>query len=418
MNMHKAFKYRLKPTEKQVADLKQIGGGCRWLWNTMLAANQAKYADEKKFIFKHEMIVSLPQLKKDHPWLADLPSQSLQQRCWDLDTAMKRCFKSGFGFPRFKRKEDENDTFRIPQTNGHIQLSKNAIKLPKLGWIKWKQHRPTEGRLMSITVKQEGVHWYVVCLCELPDIEPITDTTEEDICGIDVGLKTFAVTSDGEMFDAFKLSLKRLKSAQRKLSRIDLLNKKNQIKKSNRRKKQKQKLRKLHAHVKNQRYDFHHKTSRQIANAYSFVGMEDLNIKGMMKNHCLADAIAKQGWSQFRSMIEYKLASKGGKLLLVDRFYPSSKTCSNCGHKQDMPLDKRVYECGSCGMVMDRDANAAMNLKKLAVNEINRAGTVRIYARGDSSNGQLGMSGCSYESMNREKIQVNDLEAHASLGRG
>jgi hypothetical protein len=165
--MHKAFQYRLKPNADQVENLRQIGGGCRWLWNTMLAKNKGRYQTDKKFVFKHEMIVSLPNLKKEHSWLGDLPSQSLQQKCWDLDTAMKRCFKSGFGFPHFKQKDDENDSFRIPQTNGHIKVRRSAIKIPKIGWIKWKRHRPIEGRLLSITVKQEGEHWYVSCLCDL-----------------------------------------------------------------------------------------------------------------------------------------------------------------------------------------------------------------------------------------------------------
>jgi putative transposase len=417
--MHKAFQYRLKPNADQVENLRQIGGGCRWLWNTMLAKNKGRYQTDKKFVFKHEMIVSLPNLKKEHSWLGDLPSQSLQQKCWDLDTAMKRCFKSGFGFPHFKQKDDENDSFRIPQTNGHIKVRRSAIKIPKIGWIKWKRHRPIEGRLLSITVKQEGEHWYVSCLCDLGEVLSQINVCEDDIVGIDLGLSHFAVTSDGEIFDSEKSDLRGLKKAQRKLSRMDVLNKKNQFKKSKRRLKQKRKLSRLHAQIKHQRSDFHHKTSRKIANFYVYAGMEDLNIKGMMKNHCLAGAIAKAGWNQFRGMVEYKLAAKGGKVLLVDRFHPSSKTCSKCGHKQNMPLNQRVFECEACGFVMDRDANAAINLKLWAIRELNRAGTARIYARGDTSVGDMAIDMSRHVSLKREKFRDKlVLEAHGSLARG
>ena len=417
--MHKAFRYRLKPTELQETSLRQVGGGCRWLWNHCLYLNKQEYEISKKFIFKNAMVASIPALKKLNPWMADLPSQALQQRVWDLDTAMKRCFRSGFGFPHFKRKDDENDTFRVSQTNGHIKITRDAIKIPKIGWIKWKRHRPIEGQLMSITVKQEGDHWYVVCLCRTGDAPELDMCAEEDIVGIDVGLKTFAVTSDGEVFEAGKPDVRRLKKAQRKLSRIDHLNKKNGIKKSNRRKVAKKKLAKLHLQIRNQRLDFHHKASRQIANSYLFAGMEDLNIKGMMKNHCLADSIGKQGWHSYRSLCEYKLANKGGKVLLVDRFFPSSKTCSSCRHKQNMPLDKRIFDCESCGQVMDRDLNAGINLKLWAIREINRAGTVRIYARGDTSDGQAYMCACSYVSLNRENVEDTQVfDAHGSSARG
>ena len=127
--MHKAFRYRLKPTELQEESLRQIGGGCRWLWNTMLAKNKAQYEANKKFIFKHEMIVSLPALKKLNSWMSDLPSQTLQQRCLDLDSAIQRCFRSGFGFPRFKRKDDKTDTFRIPQTEYAAQCASILVRV-------------------------------------------------------------------------------------------------------------------------------------------------------------------------------------------------------------------------------------------------------------------------------------------------
>ena len=414
----KAFKFRLKPNQEQETKLRQIGGGCRWLWNQMLVNNQVKYNQSKKFIFGHEMCVSLPELKKQHVWLSDLPSQTLQQRCWDLNNALERRFKSGFGFPRFKRKDDNADTFRIPNSPVCIKTNKKQIKIPKLGWIDWKRHRPLQGTLKSITIKQDGNNWYVICLCDDGKPTEITEANEFDVIGIDVGLKTFAVTSDGEIFESGKPNTKRLKKYQRKLSRNYELNKKNQIKQSKRRNRIRLLVKKSYSQIKNQRYDFHQKASRQIANATSFAGMENLNIKGMMKNHCLADKIGQSGWRQFRDMLSYKLAAKGGKVLLVDRFYPSSKTCNVCGHKQDMPLHVRTFECGSCGVVLDRDINAALNLKSWAIKEINRMGTIRIYAQGDTAGGAANMEVASHVSSNCEKFGADfGAEAAASLVR-
>jgi putative transposase len=403
--MMKAFKFRLKPTSDQENTLRQTGGACRWLWNKMLEQNKARYEQEKKFIFKYDMIVSLPKLKAEYPWLKELPSQTLQQRCWDLDTAMKRCFKSGFGFPKFKMKGNENDSFRIPQTNGHIQITRKTIKLPKIGWINWRRHRPIEGRLLSVTVKQEGSRWYAVCLCDTGEITNKIGVNEDNIVGIDLGLSCFAMTSDGEIFDKPAQSYQRLKREQRKLSRIDESNKQQHITKSNRRHKQKQRLGKAHRIVADQRYDFHHKTSRKIANFCTFVGMEDLHIKGMMKNRCLARAIGEQGWHSFRMMMQYKLKDKGGDLLLVDRFYPSTKLCSICGHKQNMTLADRIFKCEACGMEMDRDLNAAINLKFWAIRELNRAGTVQIYARGDTATGDMAIDMSRCVSLKREKFR-------------
>jgi putative transposase len=413
----KAFKYRLKPTSEQEGALRQTGGACRWLWNKMLEQNKAKYEQEKKFVFKYDLVGSLPKLKELHPWLKEMPSQSLQQRCWDLDTAMKRCFKSGFGFPKFKSKDDENDTFRISQTNGHIKVTRQAIKLPKLGWINWRRHRPIDGRLMSVTIKQEGIRWYAICLCDTGEVLNQISVCEDDIVGIDLGLSCFAMTSDGELFEKPAQCYQRLKHEQRKLSRIDESNKKQGITKSNRRLKQKQILAKTHRIISDQRYDFHHKTSREIANFYKFAGMEDLHIKGMMKNHCLAGSIAKAGWHSFRMMIRYKLKDQGGDLLLADRFYPSTKLCSSCGHKQAMTLADRTFTCESCGMEMNRDANAAINLKLWAMREMNRAGTVRIYARGDTAIGDEIRKSSRCVSLKREKFRDNQvLEAATSLG--
>ena len=410
----KAFKFRLKPNKEQEQKLRQIGGSCRWLWNQMLNNNITLYEQTKKFIFAFDMCYMLPALKEQNPWLSEIPSQALQNRCKDLDKAIKKKLSQykgqNKGFPKFKSKHDQADTFRIPQQNNHIQINKKQIKIPKLGWIDWKRHRPLQGNLKSITIKQDGNNWYVICLCDDGKPTEITEINETDVIGIDVGLKTFAVTSDGEVFESGKPNTKRLKKYQRKLSK--------KKKQSKRRNKIKLLVKKSYSQIKNQRYDFHQKASRQIANATSFAGMENLNIKGMMKNRCLADKIGQSGWRQFRDMITYKLAAKGGKVLLVDRFYPSSKTCSSCGHKQDISLHVRTFECGGCGISIDRDINAALNLKSWAIKEINRTGTVRIYAQGDTAGG-VDCFSTSHVSLNCEKFGADlAFEPRPLQGRG
>lgn len=382
----------------------------------MLAEQKKHYASEKKFLFRNAMNTKLPDLKKVHPWLKDVPSQALQQKCGDLDKALQRAFKSKFGFPKFKLKSDNQDSFRITNSPKQFKIARQAIKMPKLGWIKWVRHRPIEGRLVSVTFKQEGNRWYAVCLCEVPDAAPVANVQDSEIIGIDLGLSSFAITSDGGVFDLPDLSgtRKRIKKAQRKLSRLDRLNKKNNIKRSKRREKQRQKLAKLHRKLRDQRRDFHDKVSRQIANANTFVVMEDLATKNLMKNHRLSDAIGQSGWRQFRDLLQQKLHAKGGDIILVDRFYPSSQLCSCCGHRQKMPLSFRTYVCEGCGFSCDRDHNAAMNLLSYGIEQLSRAGTVRIHARGDTSGGLMSVDMGSYVSLNREKFLVN-LDEEAAL---
>ena len=413
---YKAFKFLLKPTDEQKQSLSQMGGACRWLWNYMLSEQKKRYTSEKKFLFRNAMCSLLPELKNAHPWLKDVPSQALQQKCLDLDKALRRVFKSKFGFPKFKSKADNQDSFRIPNSPRHFKVTRQSIKMPKLGWIKWVRHRPIEGQLKSVTFKQEGDRWYAVCLCEVADAVPAVDVLDSEIIGIDLGLSSFAVTSDGEVFDLPNLSdtRKRIKKAQRKLSRLDHLNKKNNIKRSKRREKQRQKLAKLHRQLHNQRRDFHDKASRQIANANTFVVMEDLAIKNLMKNHRLADAIGQSGWRQFRDLLQQKLQTKGGDIILVDRFYPSSQLCSCCGRRQKMPLSCRTYVCADCGFSCDRDHNAAMNLLSYGIGQLSRAGTVRIHARGDTSGGPMSEDIGSHVSLNREKFLV-ELDEEATL---
>ena len=412
---YRSYQYRLKPTANQRQKLESFGSATRFIWNYFLEQNKQTYRQTKKFIFKSDMINQIPELKQEHEWLKEIPSQSLQQKCWDLDTAIKNCYKRKFGFPKFKSKKWQTDSFRIPQqiANGkdpHIKVTKKQIKIPKLGWVKWVRHRPLQGRIKSITIKQIANNWYVSVLCEQKDDIVLDQFNQDQVIGLDFGLMCFITDSHGNKTKnpkIYRSKQKKLKRQQRKLSRCS--------KSSNRRNKQRKKVVKIHRDIANLRKDFLHKLSRTIAKSALIVGVEDLNIKGIGRNKHLSKSVFDSGWGFFTRCLDYKLKEVGGQLLRIDRFYPSTKTCSSCGQTKDIPLNIRIYEC-DCGMNMDRDMNAAINIRREAINQTNRAGTVRIQARGDTSGGEVARDTSSHVSMNREKFRVNmDSEAVCSL---
>jgi putative transposase len=400
-----AFKYKLKPTQSQIKTLTQWCGSCRYIWNNLLAQNKEKYILEKKFLFRMEMQSQLPKLKQELTWLNDVPSQALQCRVQDLELAIKRCYKSGFGFPKFKKK-GQDSSIRLPQIPNHEHIKKKEIKIPKLGWVKWIKHRPLQGKLKSITIKQEADNWYCVCLCEDNTEIKQKELDYNDLIGIDLGLCDFLVASDGLVIDTpkyYRKKQKKLKRCQRRFA------KKTGTKN---REKAKKKLRKLHLKIRNQRQDFTHKASSMITKCYSFVGVEDLNIAGMKKNHKLAKSISDQGWAMFLSQLEYKSKRNGGCTVKIDRWAPSTKTCSSCGKKHQLTLKDRQMKC-ECGLDISRDLNAAINIRNWSWDLLtNTAGTAGIHACGDTSNGLSGYQDSSCVSMRQENIRVIDSDAH------
>lgn len=377
--MHKAFKYRLYPTPPQAEQLEKSFGCARFIWNWALRENRLEYEYTRRFVFGYSLKMQLPKLKKQFPWLSEVPSQALQQKCDDFDKALRAVWERGNGFPKAKKKRVDN-SFRIPQTNGHIQPTQTQIKLPKLGWVKWSKHRPLEGKLKSITIRRENTEYYISCLCEIEGVDepkPQTDLSELDIVGIDLGLKDFAITSDGECFDTpkfFRKQQKRMAWLQRRAAR--------KKKGSEKRAKAQRRVAKLHARIRHQRENYTHQASSAITKQYLIVGVENLNIKGMVKNKRLSKAIADQGWRQFTDQLAYKSRWNGGATVRIDRWAPSTKTCSCCGHKQPMPLELRIFECENCGESLNRDLNAAINIRQWTQDEINRWGTHRIHAQG------------------------------------
>jgi putative transposase len=363
MKLHKAYKFRLSPTDDQKKSLAQQGGNCRWLWNHFLDLNQEEHAKSGKFIFAHDLIVSLPELKKEYEWLGNSFSQSLQQVARHFDRALKDSFKKSKGFPQFKKKAKCRDSFTIPQK---FRVEKNYVFIPKVGEVPWAKHRAIKGKIKHLTVTQDGNQWYCSVCVELKVKKPSAVPNPEKIVGIDVGLKTYATLSDGTKIENPKV----LAQYQKQLSRANRRLHKRE-KGSKNREKQRLVVAKLHRKIRNVRRDFQHKTTSSMIAKYDGFVLEDLNIKGMLKNHCLAKAISDAGWHEHKRQLRYKSEWAGKPCMDIDRFEPSSKTGSCCGwYNPDLKLSDREFVCQGCGTVTGRDLNAAINIRNFGLKAV------------------------------------------------
>jgi putative transposase len=356
MLIQKGFKYRLYPTEEQEKLLRQHGGNTRFLWNLFLEQNIQEYKQNKKFLWYYDLANSLLKLKEEHEFLKYSYSQSLQQVAKHLDKALKDFLKQkDRGFPTFKKKNLMKDSFTCPQ---HWKIKYGYVYIPKIGEVRWVKHRSLQGKPKKITISQEGKQWYCSVLCEYEKKEKPKSTN--NLVGIDLGLKHFATLSNGKIIEnirTLKKYEKKLKREQRRLSRKE--------KGSNNRYKQRLKIYNIHTKIKNTRKDFLHKTTYSIAKNYDGIVLEYLHVKGMMSNHNLAQSISDVSWSEFRRQLEYKCKWKNKHFVVIDRFKPTTKVCSECGCIQEMKLSDRVFECKDCGLILDRDYNAAINILKL-----------------------------------------------------
>ena len=367
MKIQKGFKFRIYPTEEQRVMLLQQGGNARFLWNYLLKDNIEYYKQAKKFKFFYEMAMSIPKLKKEFDFLNLSFSQSLQTVARQLDRALRDSFKSNRGFPKFKKKKD-NDSFTCPQG---WKLKRGFIYIPKVGKVRWIKHQSLQGKPKHIIVSQDGNRWYCSVTCEFEVQEK--EKKANNLVGVDLGLKLFATLSDGTVIanpKHMKRYEEKLVREQRRLSRKQ--------KGSVNRNKQRKKVHRVHQKVKDARLDFLHKITSHMIAKYDGVVVEDLSVAGMMRNHHLAKSIADVAWSEFVRQLEYKALWNSKYFLKVDRFYPSSKTCSRCGHVQDMPLDKGIYNCSVCGLTLNRDLNAAINIHRLGASRINACGDERL----------------------------------------
>ena len=358
--MLKGFKYRLYPTDFQKELINKHIGCFRFVYNLALETKISAYLGVKHNYSAFDLISQLPELKKDCTWLCEVNSQSLQHAIINMETSYKNFFK-GSGFPKFKSKHKGNQSFIVPQS---IKLEDNKLFIPKFKkGIEIVLHRPIKGEIKSVTISKTSTgKYFASILCETGDVclskKPIKENTTR---GIDLGIKTFAVTSDGKEYENpkyLKKAMSKLKFVQRKYSK-------------HKGKKTKLKLSKLHEKVANSRKDYLHKVSSELIRDNQSIAIETLKVSNMVKNHNLAQSISDVGWSMFVTMLEYKADWYGVNILKIGTFAPSSKSCSNCGTiNHELTLKDRSWTCSKCKVTHDRDLNAAKNIKTFGLKNI------------------------------------------------
>ena len=353
--MYQSIKARIYPTDEQTKKMNQFFGCARWWWNRALNETTTTYAETGKGLSREGLNALLPALKKEFVWLGECHSQVLQSVTLNLSKAFINFFEKRAKYPNFKSKHGKQ-SIQYPQGTKFVD---NLIYLPKLGWVKINLHRPFEGELQTVTISKNPSGQYFAAILTEQEGEYPTPNTEGTAIGIDLGMTDFAITSTGSKYPNprhIKKHESNLKRKQRKLSR--------KVKGSNGRNKARKLAARVHQRISNSRQDFLHKLSHKLVNENQVIVAEDLAVKNMVKNHCLAKAISDCGWSSFVGMLNYKCERSGKIFVKVDRFFPSSKTCSNCYHRvSSLPLDVRQWTCPICGTNHDRDVNAAQNLK-------------------------------------------------------
>ena len=376
--MLKSFKTEINPTEEQKAQIRKTIGTCRYVYNFYLGHNKVLHDNGEKFMtgkdfslwLNNEYIPDNP----DKTWIKEVYSKAVKKSIEDGYTAFTRFFKHQSDFPKFKKKDKTDVKMYFVRNNSKdCQCERHRLKVPTLGWVRIKEkgYIPTtkDGYMIrSGTVSVKAGRFYVSVLVETPDVN-IGNNSNEGI-GIDLGLKDFAIVSNGKTYRNINKSagLKKLEKQlireQRNLSRkYENLKKGESTQRANIQK-QKLKVQKLHHKMNNIRTDYINKTIAEIVKTKpSYITIEDLNVKGMMKNRCLSKAVASQKFYEFRTRLKAKCDENGIELRVADRFYPSSKTCHHCGSvRKNLKLSDRIYRC-ECGYVADRDFNAALNLK-------------------------------------------------------
>ena len=401
--MLKSYKYKLKPSEEQIVLLNKHFGSVRFAYNFFLNERKKEYETNKNTINYYDNAKSLTELKKqeDYSWLNEINSQSLQDSLKNLETSYKNFFRFKKGFPKFKSKHIRN-SFCVPQ---FVKLDNGKLKIPKFKEpIDLILSRTFTGTIKQCTISKTPTNEYFVSIL-VETTHSVVPKTGKRI-GIDLGIKDFVITSEGYKYKNnryTKTYAKKLKENQQHLSR--------KTKGSNRYQKQKLKVATIYKKITNSRLDNLHKVSTELIKKYDLIVLEDLNIKGMIKNHKLSKHIADVSWSKFIELLTYKAEWNDKKIVKVDRFFPSSKTCNCCGYiNQNLKLDMREWTCPSCNSKLDRDLNASINILNEGYKQIS-SGTDD-YRRGDKiSPASVGTIG------ETSKILNLVSESHESLVR-
>lgn len=354
----KGYKFRIYPNNEQVILMNKTFGCCRFIYNYFLNYKQTLWREHKKIVSKFDLVKMLPNIKnsEEFNWLREVDSKALQASIENLDSAYQNFFKLKKGYPKFKSKKNRQ-SYTTKNVNNCIKINNNYIQIPKIGWIKFDNHLEIQGKIKKITIsKSKSNKYYVSICCDNVKVKELDKTGS--LIGIDLGIKSFLIDSNGNKiinFNFYRNTEKKLKKLQRQLSR--------KPKDSKNWEKTRIKLAELSERTTNQRKDFQHKLSTQIVKDNDIICIENLNIKGMQKNHRLAKAIQDVNWSNFINYLQYKCDWYGKKLIKIDRFYPSSKSCNVCGYtKQGLGLKDRFWTCPICNTIHDRDINAAKNI--------------------------------------------------------
>lgn len=354
-----AHKIALDPNIEQAVYFARACGTARFAWNWALAEWQKQYKEGGK-PSEGALRRQLNAIKRsEFPWMLEITKAAPQQAIKNLGTAFKRFFEGKAKYPRFKKK-GTHDSFRAENGPDTFAFNDKRIRLPVIGWVKMREALRFSGKVKSATVSRVADRWFVSVTVEVEHAIPVRES--QAVCGVDLGVKALATVSDGSVYEgpkALRTNMKKLKRLNRSLSR--------KVKGSANREKAKTKLARLHARIANIRKDALHKLTTVLVRRFAVIGIEDLNVRGMMQNRKLARAVADMGFFEFRRQLDYKAPMHASRIAVADRWYPSSKTCHVCGLIHDgMDLSVREWECAGCGAHHDRDYNAACNLKTIA----------------------------------------------------
>lgn len=378
--MYKGYTIRIYPTKNQEELLRKHIGCCRFIWNHMIEVQKTRYQNDEKYLNHFGMIKLIPLIKKEYEWLNEVSNHSLQLICKDVNTAYQRFFKKISNYPKFKNKKKSKLSYPVRSESNAFYFKENVVQISKVGKVKYKADYPNLNleklsKFSNARISNENDKWILTFSIEYEN--QVQTTEKKGNLGIDLGVGRLAVVShNGKKLEYKNINKsKRVKQLKRKLKHVQKVisrkyevgNKLNEKKyqKTNQILKYEKLARRIYRKISNIRKDQRHKVTRELVNLNpAVVIMEDLNVNGMMKNKHLAKAISEMGFYDFIRIMKYKCEESGIKFFQVDRFFPSSKTCSHCGciHKT-LKLSDRIFECTSCGFTTDRDFNAAVNLE-------------------------------------------------------